>query len=61
VLGDNAETGAPRDDALTPPFMLGSYFVFDGSFVLDAKSFVATGFNASGKLVGWVVVNPSRI
>ena len=58
VLGDRAETGAPRDDALMPPFMLGSYFGVGGSFVLDARSFVATDFRGSGMSDD---VNPSRI
>jgi hypothetical protein len=61
VLGDKAETGAPRDDALIPPLMLGSYLVLVGSFVLDARSFVAIGFRGSGISDGLVVVNPSRM
>ena len=61
MLGDSAETGAPRDDALIPPLILGSYLVVVGSFVLDARSFVAMGFRGSGRSDGLVVVNPSRI
>jgi hypothetical protein len=57
VLGDKAETGAPSDDALIPAFMVGSYFGVGGSFVLDARSFVAIGFNGSGMSDD---VNPSR-
>lgn len=59
VLGDKALTGAPRDDALMPPLMVGSYFVFVGSFVLDARSLVAIGLSGSGISDGLVVVNPS--
>jgi hypothetical protein len=58
-LGDNALTGPPIDEALTPSLIDGSYFWGDGNFVFDARSFVATGFNGSGISVGLVVVNPS--
>ena len=61
VLGDIAETGVPIDDALIPPLILGSYFAVGWSFVLDARSFVATGFKGSGRSDGLVVVKPSRI
>jgi hypothetical protein len=60
VLGDKDETGEPTDEALTPPLIPGSYFVSDGSFVFDGRSFVATGRKAAGRSVGLVVVNPSR-
>jgi hypothetical protein len=61
VLGVKALTGAPRDDALIPPLMDGSYFGVGGNFVFDARSFVATGFSGSGISDDLVVVNPSRI
>jgi len=48
VLGDRADTGDPRDDALIPALIVGSYFGVGGSFVLDVRSFVAIGFNGSG-------------
>jgi hypothetical protein len=61
VLGDIAETAVPREDALTPSLILGSYLEFVGNFVFDCKSFVATGFNGSGISLGRVVVKPSCI
>jgi hypothetical protein len=61
VLGDKAETGAPRDDALIPSFILGSYFGVGGNFVLDDNSFVAIGLSGSGMSDDLVVVNPSRM
>ena len=60
VLGDKALTGDPSDDALIPSLMVGSYFVFVGSFVFDGRSFVAIGFNGSGISLGLVAINPSR-
>ena len=61
MLGDSAETGAPRDEALIPSLIVGSYFEVGVSFVLDGRSFVAIGFRGSGISDGLVVVNPSRI
>jgi len=59
VLGDKADTGDPRDDALIPALMLGSYFGVGGSFVFDGRSFVAMDFNGSGISLDLIGSNPS--
>jgi hypothetical protein len=61
VLGDNTDTGPPREEAVTPPLILGSYFGVAGNLVFDGKSFVATGFNGSGMSLLLEFVYPSRI
>jgi hypothetical protein len=58
VLGDNADTGEPTEDALIPPFIVGSYFTSAALFP-DELTRVSTGFNASG-IGGVGPVNPSR-
>ncbi len=59
VLGDNAETGDPTDEALIPPLIVESYFTLLGNLVLDERLRVSTGFNASGR-GGFDELNPSR-
>jgi hypothetical protein len=60
VLGDNADTGEPTEDALIPPFIVGSYFTLAAPFPdPDELTRVSTGFNASG-IGGVGPVNPSR-
>lgn len=60
VLGDNAETGEPTDEALIPPFIVESYFTSVGNLVLDERLRVSTGFNASGSGGRGAVSKPSR-